>query len=281
MRDTLTKAFQDQLINEPVREEARQAKTADREDRQQEAAQTLAANLAYKREQLTEQARQADQRAADTRQSNADRAQAAQEGNAIRAQLAQLQRDALDYRKQHDTDVLNQKREQSGQKPLTVGEVTKLQGLAGRVEEADRFLSKDKGFKDSYAGLTADISRAVGTYSPIATENAKNTSAFWNDYQSHKNTVRHDLFGSALTATEKGEWEKSDINTTMQPDMIRRNLERRAALERRAYEKIEAAVSSGSRLEQINAIRPSAAPTKGGVSKGGRLTFNPATGQVE
>lgn len=263
LKASLTKAFEDQLIQEPVREEARQEKRADREDRQEAAAQTLASNLALKREQLQEQARQADQRSADMRQSAADRAEAAREANAIRAQLAQLQRDALDYRKQHDTDVLNQKREAAGQKPLTVGEVTKLQGLAGRVENADRF--KDK-FQDSYAGLTGDISRAVGTYSPIATENAKNTSAFWNDYQAHKNAVRHDLFGSALTAQEKGEWEKSDINSTMQPDMIRRNLQRRAELERRAYEKIEAAVSSGSRADQINALRPSAAPNSGSTS---------------
>jgi hypothetical protein len=204
-------------------------------------------------EQLKENARQADARAADARNAAADRAAASREANGIRQQMVDLQKAALDERRQNHLDVLNAKRESQGQKPLTLTDVLKLQTASGKVEDTARFAST---FDDKYAGVMGEPQRMSGTYNPMAGKQSKDAANWWNDYQSHKNAVRKELFGTALTSQEKGEWEKSDISTSMQPDQIRRNLERRQQLEAQAYAKLEAAAGAGTRSDQLKAIAP-------------------------
>ena len=67
---------------------------------------------------------------------------------------------------------------------------------------------------------------------------SEDAALFWQDYQTYKNKVRHDLFGSALTATERAEFDKAVINPGMSPDVIEKNLVRQQELARQAAAKI-------------------------------------------
>lgn len=104
---------------------------------------------------------------------------------------------------------------------------------------------------------------------------SEDAALFWQDYQTYKNKVRHDLFGSALTATERAEFDKAVINPGMSPDVIKKNLERQQELARQAAAKIantyimqgippaqiEAAL--GVPLAEIGIAPPAAAPGPG------------------
>lgn len=248
LRDTLTKAFEDQLVNEPVREEQRQF-------RGQEAAANRQARAEAQAAELAQRAEAARQRAEDQRLSREERAAAAREANATRLQIAQLAADA----RRDVAAAVRAGKPDPADKPLPPAVVTKLGDQSRLVEDTARFRDT---FKDDFAGLGSSVRRAAGAYAPevLQTKGMKETSAWWNDYQAHKNTVRHNLFGAALTRTERAEWEKADVNPDMNPDQIRANLNRRAELEQRAYEKMEAAARAGTRTEQLDALRPNTGP---------------------
>lgn len=95
------------------------------------------------------------------------------------------------------------------------------------------------------------VSVGVGGNNIGASEDA---ALFWQDYQTYKNKVRNDLFGSALTATERAEFDKAVINPGMSPDVIQKNLARQQELARQAAAKIaNAYLAQGYPPEQIEA----------------------------
>jgi hypothetical protein len=122
-------------------------------------------------------------------------------------------------------------------KPLPAGLQKDLGTQAGSYHALS---SLESGFKDSYGGST--FSKVGDIQNWIARNmNIGNTDAadWWQEYQRYKNGVRHGLFGSALTANEISEWEKSDITPGMAPDRIKQNIKRQrevveGALQRRA-----------------------------------------------
>lgn len=256
LRGTLTKLYEDQLIQEPVRQEARTERVEEK-----------AASRLAKREELQAK-HEADFKAlqeklADRSLDRESRERTAQQARDLQWLIASGNQDLRRLQIQAAADRAEDKRDTARNaaenKPLSVADLTKLQGRSALVDTTDKFV---QDFKDSYSGLTGEASRATGTYSPIATQNSRDTATFWNNYQAHKNQVRHGLFGSALTSYERAEWDKADITPTMEAGQIRKNLAQRADLERKAYEKLEGAVRAGGRQEQLDAIRPSSAPVK-------------------
>lgn len=256
-----------------TREDNQQARKEDRAAATLAAAQKTQQELEYKREALAQQATLAGNNEALRRdlaeQSNALARQIAAATDATRRAQIDLQRELGHARidAQKERDKAEAKKDAEG-KPLSVNDLTKLQGIASGVQASERFRDT---FQDSYSGPFQEAARFAGTYVPGATENAKATSTWWNDYQGHKNKTRHELFGSALTATEKAEWEKSDITTTMDAAQIRKNLNRRAELERQAYDKLEAAARAPTRGAQLDAIKPPAPGTAPGAPKVGEV----------
>lgn len=138
-----------------------------------------------------------------------------------------------------DPEVL--KRDASARKlldtrPLPTSAVTDLGKKGESVVNQTRF---GDTFKDEYAGKMAG---PVGTAQNLIGRNIgggyEDQANWWQDYQAHKNAVRNQLFGSALTAQEKSEWDKADINPGMKPDVIRKNLDRQKAAATRAAQKV-------------------------------------------
>jgi hypothetical protein len=123
-------------------------------------------------------------------------------------------------------------------------------------------------FKDEYAGqpVVGDARNFAGSLGMFG---QGDQSAWWADYQRTKNQTRHDLFGSALTATEKAEFDRADINPGMDPTQIRKNLARQQAAATRAaikmakvyvdqgYDPQTIADAMGVSLEDLQAPPPS------------------------
>ena len=58
------------------------------------------------------------------------------------------------------------------------------------------------------------------------TEDMQAMASWWSDYKrDYENILRHGLFGSALTDSEKAEWKKANISSNMPPELVRSKLE--------------------------------------------------------
>jgi hypothetical protein len=210
-RALATKYAEDQLIQEPVRAEARKGKIEDLEDLQAARKEQYEANIAFKMDQLKEQARQADVRSADARQSAADREQARQDSLELRRQGVALQSQLFEYRKQHDQAVMDAKKEADKAKLDATGkkmsdkarsELDKqdaaTKALNEGIEMLDAAPSKGTGY---VPGLVTDFvpggQSLVAKYRDDKTNNAIQKLTFVTD------EIRHGRFGSALTKVER------------------------------------------------------------------------------
>lgn len=119
---------------------------------------------------------------------------------------------------------------------LSVTDVKKLSEDTRKLQAIDRYSG---GFKDEYAGhlITGDIPNWIGRHVAGAPGSLKDAANWWQDYSQYRNAVRHELFGSALTAPERSAFLESDITPRMAPDMIRRNLARQQEIVRNALKR--------------------------------------------
>lgn len=155
-----------------------------------------------------------------------------------------------------------------GSRPLPAMTIKDLGAKGQAVDEMNRLTA---GFDDSYGGYGAagfgDAANLVGrNYGMGYGEQA----AWWQDYQSSKNLRRNQLFGSALTAHEKTEFEKADINPGMSPATIRTNLARQEEVAAKAARKLASSYAvQGYSREAIEAALGMSLDDIDGPSSGG------------
>lgn len=127
--------------------------------------------------------------------------------------------------------------------------------LSSAGEKYHEFNKLGDTFKKDFAGY---VFEGAGDAANWTARNLgignKDSAEWWSNYQEQKNQVRHALFGSALTATEKREFDKAAINPGMTPDAIKRNLTRQKEASTRAAQKVAAfRISQGDSPEAIEA----------------------------
>lgn len=89
------------------------------------------------------------------------------------------------------------------------------------------------GFKPDYAGNTVTggleniLQGTLGTGTPGQRD-------WWANFRSLDNQIRNDLFGAALTASEQKAYEETTISERMKPTEVRRNLQRRLDIVKKA-----------------------------------------------
>ncbi|WEK50972.1 MAG: hypothetical protein P0Y66_02530 [Candidatus Kaistia colombiensis] len=117
-----------------------------------------------------------------------------------------------------------------------------IKDLGTKGQAVDDLNRLNEGFQDGYGGYKVgffgDTANAIGRNYGMG---LGDQSGWWQDYQSRKNVIRNQLFGSALTAHEKGEFDKADINPGMTPEAIRKNLARQHDLATKAARKLASA----------------------------------------
>lgn len=129
-------------------------------------------------------------------------------------------------------------------KPLPTNAIKALESAGGAYADFTRL---GDTWDDKYGGygfeMAGDAANWAGRSIPGVDPKGSN---WWQDYQNQKNIIRNRLFGSALTKTEKDEFDKANIHPGMKPDVIRTNLQRqREAAERAARKMASAHVRSG------------------------------------
>ncbi len=116
----------------------------------------------------------------------------------------------------------------AGRKPLREGDAQKLTDDVSSVEAIERALNS---FQDDYVGLTADIENMAQGVAGFGTPGQRD---WWADFRATDNQIRNALFGASLTAGEKSAYASTTITPRMAPEEVRRNLERRLEIARKA-----------------------------------------------
>lgn len=126
-----------------------------------------------------------------------------------------------------------------------------IKDLGEKGETATNFIRLSKTFKDEFGGKgTAIVGEAENLVGRNIGAGKGPQADWWQDYQMQKNIIRNKLFGSALTATEKAEFDKAVIHPGMKPDIIKINLARQKSAATRAARKLSGAYKSGGYGEQ-------------------------------
>jgi len=142
-------------------------------------------------------------------------------------------------------------------KEIKLADATKL---ADRASSVDKLSDLTTSFQPEFAGYPtvalgdADVWRASKSSDP------KDIALFqwWQSYQDHVNKVRNDLFGAALTAPEKAEFDKAMVTKGMTPAQAKANLDRQAEMAQRAYLKLDNVLRvQGYSKAALDALKPS------------------------
>ena len=119
----------------------------------------------------------------------------------------------------------------SGQSGKTFRQVpdSTAKRVTGNVEIRDSLQRALTGFEDDFGGnaVTGGLENQLQAVFGSGTPGQRQ---WWADFQSTDNQIRNDLFGSALTATEKAAYEATTISPRMSPKTIRENLTKRKAI---------------------------------------------------
>lgn len=177
--------------------------------------------------------------------------------NQLRLMGLQIQQQSLDLRS---------KEKNLGQRlPFSA-----VEQLAKQQGGADTMRTISDTFKDSYAAGAVGIPGVgsaqnwVGRNIPVE-GNLKEQANWWQNYNEQANRIRNELFGSALTLTEKAAFEAAMINPDMDAKMIKLRLQQQADAARRAYDRlVDAAESSGYNVSGFKADRPADSGPKPG-----------------
>lgn len=192
----------------------------------------------------------AAQRAYEAQQSAEERARAER---ALREQLAAAE---LERKKALDEEKRRKDEEAARMgRALPQPAVTSLSNAGKSVETSQRLL---RTFKDDYGNktITGDLSNTTKRIFGDDTGQAQ----WWQDMEQAQNMTRHELFGSALTATELAAWNKTSINPRMDAAQIKENLKRRAEIEARAASKLARSYEvAGYSKDQIRELLGTAA----------------------
>lgn len=120
-----------------------------------------------------------------------------------------------------------------------VGAQEKTNSVIGNYMNINNLISS---FQDDYANTTkvpgeGSFSNMWGK-TPFASQAQKDQSLWWNEYDKlYTLPVRNQMFGSALTATEKQAWSQANISPNSPPDTIKRGLEQMREIAHRALQR--------------------------------------------
>lgn len=213
---------------------------------------------------MTQRIQQFDQNQAQiqaNQQAMADmRAQNLQNSQAYLAlaqsQLA-LSRQNAAFQQKMKLDEANAKAEKAKDgKEIKFGDATKL---ASQSTGVDNLVGIYEAFKPEFAGFGTNAVGEVAVFAAGKQSDEKSVALYqwWQDYQNNINKVRNDLFGSALTAPEKAEFEKAMVTKGMNSAQAEKNLRRQAELAQKAYNKIDNVLRvQGYSKAALDALKP-------------------------
>lgn len=258
-----SKVLEDTVVNAPIRAE----KAADKidlkerenrrfdEDRQARLTTTL----------LTLQQRQAEMEARE--RTAMALGQNTAEITAQKGVLAQQLEQIRGEMRLKNTELQNQGRVDAvtakggaggGGKALSSTQQKALNEASSSVFEQKNLL---ESFKPEYAGLKGKWDQETGASFMRNDPKAQEAAQWWKTFSSNNNVERHKLFGSALTAQEKGEWAKTTVTPLSSPASIKSAVETRNRLAQVAFDRYGEVLQARTPEEAVAVAKKYADPS--------------------
>jgi hypothetical protein len=188
------------------------------------------------------------------------------QGIATRRQNLDELQATIPYKKQ----VAEATKEAKGPREMSVTDIGKLNEEGNKFANLTGFVDR---FEDRFGGygmqMVGEAATKAGRFLPegVVGKDVADGASFWQGYDRFKNTVRNELFGSALTAPEVASFEKADINPGMTPAQIRNNLKIQKDLYEKGLKKKAATLTAGGfDPKVVNSAYGIGGATVGGVS---------------
>jgi hypothetical protein len=145
-----------------------------------------------------------------------------------------------------------------GGRPLPSVDRQKLIGHAGMIDELGQLdATFAPGFGGSRVGFVGDTQNWIARNTSIGNVPA---AEWWSQYQRQKIASRQVISGQSLTASEKSEYDKADINPGMTDDVIRQNLAVQQRLLKTARDRTVRSMAAdgynAKALEEASGINP-------------------------
>lgn len=151
-------------------------------------------------------------------------------------------------------DIEQERITKAAESPIPQNVITSLNTVGKNLTDVDRFVRTfDPNFAGYRVNALGEAAMTAGRMG-VGTENMARGAQWWQDYAKYRNSIRNELFGSALTAPEARAFEQADIQPGMAPDQIRQNLQRQQEAARSAAKKLAAPhIAAGKSADQIEA----------------------------
>jgi hypothetical protein len=134
-----------------------------------------------------------------------------------------------------------------------------LEKLAKQSNGVSDISNLSSSFKESYVGFGSDLLGKGAITIALRSSDPKSLEfgQWWQSYQNQVNQIRNDLFGAALTNTEKAEFDRAIVTPGMSGVQAQENLQRQATAAQRAFDKItKAAAAGGYSKSALEALSP-------------------------
>jgi len=134
----------------------------------------------------------------------------------------------------------------TGPKPAKPLSAPMMKDLEKKAEGYEQMKRLNNSFDKSFAGDYSDMIGELKNYAGRKLGDDTGRSQWWQDYQDYTNKVRNDLFGAALTETEKGEFLKQMVTPGMNPEQAKQNLKRQHELTEKAIKRTTSVLAKGN-----------------------------------
>lgn len=138
--------------------------------------------------------------------------------------------------------------------------------LTSATQSAEGMQSQIANFRPEYGGnvVMGEMENVLKRWFPTleAATGTRGQADWWSAMTGLDNIIRHPLFGSAFTSTEKALWKETTITPRDDAQTIEKNLERRAVTLNRAMKRLveSAGVRYDAReIEALTGMRPTTA----------------------
>jgi len=134
-----------------------------------------------------------------------------------------------------------------------------LEKLAKQSDSVSKTDALSSTFDPSYVGFVSDPLGKAAIAIALRSSDPKSLAMgqWWQGYQEDVNRIRNELFGAALTAQEKSEFDRAIVTPGMSAVQAQANLKKQAEQAQKAYDKITNAVRAGGYSKSaIDALAP-------------------------
>lgn len=141
-------------------------------------------------------------------------------------------------------------------KAIPIPALEKLAKQSDSVSKTDNLSST---FDPSYVGFVSDPLGKAAIAIALRSSDPKSLAMgqWWQGYQEDVNRIRNELFGAALTAQEKSEFDRAIVTPGMSAVQAQANLKKQADAAAKAYAKITNAVRAGGYSKSaLDALAP-------------------------